>query len=140
MDRSPLEMKPHLKESIESQLKAMERIFPESLVSGYSHLINSLELPDANDRHVLAAAIVCGAQHIVTENLKDFPAEALDLSWIEAISADNFLAGTFELYSTEAMAALRAMRRAYRKPPMNPPSRPNRPRIGQDGKSRKDRD
>jgi predicted nucleic acid-binding protein len=115
-----LAMKPHLRESLESQLKAMETAFPESLVSGYDHLINSLKLPDANDRHVLAAAIVCGAQHIVTENLKDFPSEALDPFGIEAISADTFLAGAFELYPAEAMTALRTMRRAYRNPPMNP--------------------
>jgi len=77
-------------------------------------------LPDANDRHVLAAAIVCGAQHIITENLKDFPPKVLEAFGVEAISADNFLAGTFELYPAESMTALRTMRQAYRNPAMNP--------------------
>ena len=115
-----LEQKPHLKQSIESQLRAMEQAFPKSLVAGYDHLIGSLRLPDPDDRHVLAAAIVCGAQHIVTENLKHFPSEILEPLGIDAVSADTFLASTFELYPTEAMTALRTMRRAYYKEPINP--------------------
>lgn len=41
-----------------------------SLVTGFEHLIPSVELPDANDRHVVAAAIHAGAGLIVTFNLK----------------------------------------------------------------------
>ncbi len=44
----------------------------------YQPLIEALELPDANDRHVLAAAIAGHADSIVTFNLKDFPPEILD--------------------------------------------------------------
>ena len=98
----------------------MEQAFPiRLLVAGYDHLIGSLRLPDPDDRHVLAAAIVCGAQHIVTENLKHFPSEILEPLGIDAVSADTFLASTFELYPTEAVTALRTMRRAYYKEPMN---------------------
>jgi len=43
------------------------------LVAGHLDLIPSLDLPDPDDRHVLAAAIHCGANLIVTKNLKDFP-------------------------------------------------------------------
>jgi hypothetical protein len=32
-----------------------------------------VELPEADDRHVLAAAIKANGRVIVTENLKDFP-------------------------------------------------------------------
>ena len=37
-----LEQKPHLKQNIESQLRAMEQAFPESLVAGYDHLIGAV--------------------------------------------------------------------------------------------------
>ena len=53
--------KPHLKESVQSQVHAMERAFPEAIVEGYEDLIPTIVLPDKNDRHVLAAAIRSGA-------------------------------------------------------------------------------
>lgn len=51
----------------------MDNALPDALVTGYEQLIDSIELPDRNDRHVLAAAIRCGASVIVTVNLRDFP-------------------------------------------------------------------
>ena len=39
--------------------------------------VNSVSLPDANDRYVLAAARHCEAHYILTANLRDFPAAAL---------------------------------------------------------------
>jgi hypothetical protein len=54
-------------------------------------LVDSLNLPDPNDRHVLAAAIAGGADSIVTPNLKDFPAKYLAPHSVEAISPDSFL-------------------------------------------------
>ena len=49
----------------------------DSLVAGFEHLIPSIYLPDPDDRHVVAAAIYCNANLIVTFNLKDFPVETL---------------------------------------------------------------
>ena len=75
-------------------------------------------MPDEDDRHVVAVAIVADAEHIVTENLKDFPAEHIARYGIEAVAADDFLASTFELYPSDATAALRRMREGYETPPM----------------------
>lgn len=53
-------------------------------VVGYEHLIDQLDLLDADDRHVLAAAIHAEAQVIVTRNLRDFPADRLSTWGVEA--------------------------------------------------------
>lgn len=60
-------------------------------VTGYDHLINQLELPDPDDRYVLASAIHTEAQMIVTRNLRDFPSERLRMWGIEAQHPDDFL-------------------------------------------------
>lgn len=49
----------------------------DCLVVDYEPLIDAVELPDIDDRHVLAAAIKARAQIIVTSNLKDFPDSVL---------------------------------------------------------------
>ena len=43
----------------------------DCLVSSFEHLIPSIDLPDPDDRHVVAAAIHSGSSLIVTFNLKD---------------------------------------------------------------------
>jgi hypothetical protein len=111
--------KPHLEDSVRLQREAMARAFPEAMIEGHEALIPALTLPDENDRHVLAAAIRVGAHHIVTENLRDFPGEALEPYGIEVVSADAFVSATYELYPTQATAALRKMRLVYKKPPMS---------------------
>ncbi|WP_084080893.1 PIN domain-containing protein [Edaphobacter aggregans] len=57
----------------------MDKQAPDALVTGYRQLVPALNLPDPNDGHVLAAAVRGGASMIVTNNIKDFPAEALVL-------------------------------------------------------------
>ena len=55
----------------------MDENVRDCLVTGYQSLISSLELPDPDDRHVLAAAIKAQAELIITWNTKDFPPEVL---------------------------------------------------------------
>lgn len=70
----------------------MNKAVRDSRVSNFERLVDGLDLPDADDRHVLAAAIKSGAQVIVTRNLKDFPADKLAEWDIEAKSPDDFVA------------------------------------------------
>lgn len=114
--RNVLADKPGVAESLESQAAAMEVVFPEACNDAGASLIDSLQLPDPNDRHVLATAIVVNAEQIVTDNLKDFPEAALEPYGITAVSADDFLVSTFELYEAEALTALRLMRHDCEKP------------------------
>jgi len=72
-------------------LIAMRRAFPEATVTGYEHLVGSMT-NHPGDRHVLAAAVHAGAQVIITDNLRDFPNEALAPFNIEAQTPDEFLA------------------------------------------------
>ncbi|MGW5642583.1 PIN domain-containing protein [Saccharopolyspora sp. NPDC003752] len=69
----------------------MIRAVRDCLVMGYEPLIDAVKLPDPDDRHVLAAAIKARAQVIVTANLKDFPADALDQWDIETRHPDAFI-------------------------------------------------
>ncbi len=90
-----LEDRPDIVRQLKRTRALMDEAVPDSRVTGYQDLIPALNLPDPNDRHVLAAAIRCGAQAIVTFNLKDFPAETLDLYDTEAIHPDDFVAHQF---------------------------------------------
>ena len=47
-------------EQLERTRSLMNANVLDSLVTGYTHLIEGLTLPDPGDRHVLAAAIRCG--------------------------------------------------------------------------------
>ncbi|MCA8884011.1 MAG: PIN domain-containing protein [Rhodobacteraceae bacterium] len=51
--------------------------FPGAEVAPDSDVEADLRLPDANDAHVLAAALAAGADSVVTFNLKDFPGRVL---------------------------------------------------------------
>lgn len=104
------------------QRLAIEVAFPEAIVSGYEVFEGKLDLPDPNDNHVLAAAISTSASVIVTDNLADFPAEALAPHAIDAISADDFIADTIELDPSEAILALRRMRERFANPTIDVPA------------------
>lgn len=62
-------------ERLDRTRRLMNDAIRDVTVTGYEHLISRLDLPDLNDRHVLAAAIHAEAQVIVTRNLRDFPAD-----------------------------------------------------------------
>jgi hypothetical protein len=89
----------------------------DALVVGYEPLIGGLVLPDPDDRHVLAAALRCGADAIVTFNLKDFPAASLAPYGIEAQHPDGFVADLIDLDPAAACAAVRVVRGRLRNPP-----------------------
>jgi hypothetical protein len=98
--------------------RIMNEAVPDCLVSGYEHLIDGLELPDPNDRHVLAAAIVGGVDAIVTTNLKHFPTDALAPYSLEALHPDDFVMYQFDLNPPRYCQAIKAQRARLRKPPL----------------------
>ncbi len=108
--------RPDLREKILHTRRLMDKAVPDSLVDNYEPLIEGLELPYPDDRHVLAAAIKCNAQIIVTINLKDFPAESLDPYGIEAMHPDEFIEHQFGLSPGEVIAAAKRIRKRLQNP------------------------
>jgi predicted nucleic acid-binding protein len=96
---------------------AMCGAFPNADVSHFEPLIEALDLPDSNDRHLLAAAIRCQADVIVTANLKDFPAEALAPYDVEAQHPDAFIAHLTDLNPEKALKAFQAQVALLKNPP-----------------------
>lgn len=97
----------------------MDRAIPDSLVDEYEDLIAGLTLPDPNDRHVLAAAIRCGASVIVTFNQKDFPAEVLASYGVESQHPDEFVENLFDLDAAAVVAAAQRQRAQLKSPPID---------------------
>ncbi|MDH1305677.1 PIN domain-containing protein [Pseudomonas fulva] len=98
----------------------MNRAIPDSLVNDYEPRVQGLDLPDEDDRHVLAAAIKCGASVIVTYNLKDFPAEILKRFEIEALHPDVFLSDIWDLDQAAVLKAVQKQRAALNNPVYSP--------------------
>ncbi|TCC20566.1 PIN domain-containing protein [Kribbella sindirgiensis] len=95
----------------------MNRAIRDVLVTDYEPLTEILDLPDPDDRHVLAAAIKARAQMIVTDNLKDFPQEKLAPWNVEARSADDFVLDLIDLNQQAVYAQVQRMADAWQNPP-----------------------
>ena len=115
--RNLLKNRPDLKkEQLEKTRRLMNAATRDCLVEGYDALIESIKLPDEDDRHVLAAAIHAHAGVIVTFNLKDFPPKALRPHKIEALHPDDFILRLIEMDSTSVCEAARTHRARLRNP------------------------
>ena len=95
----------------------MDMSVRDCLVEDYHDLIPALELPDPDDRHVLAAAIVASANVIVTYNLKDFPKENLEKYAIEAQHPDEFITHLIDLAPSQVCTAVATVRARLKNPP-----------------------
>ncbi|HLQ43813.1 MAG TPA: PIN domain-containing protein, partial [Planctomycetaceae bacterium] len=89
----------------------------DCLVSNYADLIPTLQLPDPDDRHVLAAAIRTRADVIVTSNLSDFPPDAIARFGIEAQHPDQFITHLLDLDPGLVCAAAKRQRESLKNPP-----------------------
>ena len=111
------EDKPYTRKQLESTRDLMDAHVRDAKVFGHETLIESLELPDPDDRHVLAAAIRCNADAIVTFNIKDFPKEVLERYSIEVIHPDDFVYYQIELSPSRVCKAIRNQRKSLKNPP-----------------------
>ncbi|WP_205649933.1 PIN domain-containing protein [Afifella aestuarii] len=118
--RNLISNRPDLKpEDLARTRAAMNAAVPDCLVEGYEPLIAGIELPDPDDRHVVAAAIMTRADVIVTFNEKDFPAAILEGFRLEAKHPDRFLMDVFGLAPSLFIDAVRADFAHYADPPLD---------------------
>lgn len=111
---------PHISPAqIARRREQMDRAMPQAKVMGYEHLVSSLTLPDIDDRHVLAAAIVGRADVIVTFNQRDFPDAVLVGYGLEAQHPDVFLNHQRTLDETRFLAVVKESRAALTNPPIS---------------------
>jgi predicted nucleic acid-binding protein len=104
-------------DKLEPTRRAMDRAVSDCLVTGYEP-ISGLTLPDRDDQHVLAAAITARASVIVTFDVGDFPADALQLHGIHATHPDDFILDVESLDSPAVIKAARDDLRHYANPPL----------------------
>ncbi|NLQ17078.1 PIN domain-containing protein [Marinomonas sp. M1K-6] len=107
---------PEGKESVISQVKSIKTSFFDCYVLDYEPLIELLELPDPNDRHVLAAAIKTGCNIIATDNIKHFPAKLLAEYGIRTMTRDELMCFLFTNEKDNVMQALDNFARVHKDP------------------------
>ena len=95
----------------------MTTAFDDSLVESWEPYDGTFNLPDPDDEHVAAAALVGGAGAIVTDNLKDFPIANVP-AHIKVLSPAEFAADTVAVSPDIALRAVRTMTSRYSKPPL----------------------
>lgn len=116
--RNLLKKRPDLTlEQLNRTRELMNSQVRDCLVTDYEYLIPNLELPDAGDTHVLAAAIVGKADVIVTSNLNDFPQSILNRYNLEAKHPDDFIADLLDLKPLKVMDAIEICHKRLRNPP-----------------------
>lgn len=116
--RNILKRRPELTENrLQRTRDLMNRAIRDVKVTGYEPLIEGLTLPDADDRHVLAAAIRSNAQYIVTFNLKDFPKSALEPFGVEAKHPDDFILELIAVAPGAVAVAVHEQARGLKNPP-----------------------
>jgi hypothetical protein len=95
---------------------AMNEAFNDACVEGWERVKLNVDLPDANDAHVVAAALRGRADMIVTANLADFPSSVLAALGLEVQHPDDFLLSQLDLEPEVTMMALENQARATKKP------------------------
>ena len=108
--------RPEIATRLPQVAERMNASVPDCLVTNYEKLITSIDLPDPDDRHVVAAAIAGHADAIVTFNTKDFPADVLQPYGIEVQHPDEFVMNQLQLQKISALSAIKKMRARWTNP------------------------
>ena len=111
--RSTLHRMGYTAPQADRRIVAMTTAFEDATVDEYEHLIDEMN-NHPKDRHVLAAAVRCEAQAIVTFNVKDFGPKAVKPYGLHVLTPDQFLIHQYHSNAelmTEKLAAQAVVRR-----------------------------
>jgi len=91
--KDPVQLAPRL--AAADDLRAyVERTYPDQLLepSDEDYLpFDQLEMPDPDDRHVVATAVAAGATYLCTDNMPDFPPAVMTHLGIRRVTSDALL-------------------------------------------------
>ena len=102
--------------AIAYRIELMNRALPTALAEAPADLIASMPVND-KDRHVLALAVLLGAQAVVTHNLRGFPTVACEPFGVEALGTDEFLYRQAQLDPAAIVDAFGEMAQRRKRPP-----------------------
>ncbi|MCX2932089.1 PIN domain-containing protein [Mycobacterium sp. CVI_P3] len=94
----------------------MNSAFDDAIVANWESLEGTFGLPDVDDEHVVAAALVGGVDVIVTSNVRDFPPQQIPKS-LTVTSPAKFAADTVAVSPDVARQAVIAMSSRFARPP-----------------------
>lgn len=90
--------------------------FDDSCVSGWEPLEGTYGLPDPDDEHLVAAAVIGGAGVIVSDNVKHLPSKLLP-DGVSVATARRFAADSVSVSPGAARRALQQISARYENPP-----------------------
>jgi predicted nucleic acid-binding protein len=100
---------------------AMRSAFPEALVDADAiAAIEPAMTNDPGDRHVLATAVVAGAEGIVTFNSRHFPTATLAPFDTQRINPDDFLCTLLDIDGPTVADVIAEQAADLRRPPLTP--------------------
>jgi predicted nucleic acid-binding protein len=89
-------------------IKQMRHSFDDAEVKGWEGLEGTYDLPDPNDEHLVAAAVVANAGAIVTHNTKDLPRNRMPAG-LQVLTPQEFTMNTVSLDPVRAWAAIASL-------------------------------
>jgi len=98
-------------ERLQITRRLMNDALPGAMVTGYQRHIQTVTLPDPDDRHVVAAGIAGGASIVLTWNLRDFPAREMKKHGLRRQTPDAFLVDLCDQAPDLTLASLANARR-----------------------------
>jgi len=102
----------------ERRFAQMANAFPGSLVAGEASSLDGLQLPDPDDAHVIAAAIVADAEAIVTDDANGFPEQALVQLGLDVVTPGQLLNLLLDDDDAAMVGALRTAIKGFQRPPV----------------------